>query len=68
MAIVDIVMGYLVTLTAPCDAAVGGGGPTGAAGRGLHWSTFRLNVSTFCGIRWMHDFLPVYYTGGYEEV
>jgi len=29
------------------------------AGRGLHSSTFRLNVSTFCGIRWMHDFPSV---------
>jgi len=29
-------------------------------GRGLHSSTFRLNVSTFCGIRWVHDFPPVY--------
>jgi len=30
------------------------------AGRGLHSSTPRLNVSTFCGIRWVHDFHPVY--------
>jgi len=29
-------------------------------GRGLHSSTFRLNVSTFCGIRRVHDFSPVY--------
>jgi len=29
-------------------------------GRGLHSSTFRLNVSIFCGIRWVHDFPPVY--------
>jgi hypothetical protein len=29
-------------------------------GRGLHSSTFRLNVSTFCGISWAHDFTPVY--------
>jgi len=29
-------------------------------GRGLHSSTFRLNVSTFCWIRWVHDFPPVY--------
>ena len=29
-------------------------------GRGLHSSTFRLNVSTFCGIRWVHVFPPVY--------
>ena len=29
-------------------------------GRGLHSSTFRLNVSTFSGIRWVHDFPPVY--------
>ena len=29
-------------------------------GRGLHSSTFRLNVSTFCGIRWVHHFPPVY--------
>ena len=27
---------------------------------GLHSSTFRLNVSTFCGIRRVHDFPPVY--------
>ena len=25
-------------------------------GRGLHSSTFRLNVSTFCGIRRVHEF------------
>ena len=29
-------------------------------GRGLHSPTFRLNVSTFCWIRWVHDFPPVY--------
>jgi len=29
-------------------------------GRGLHSSTFRLNVSTFCWIRWVHDICPVY--------
>ena len=29
-------------------------------GRGLHSSTFRLNVSTFCGIRWVHNYPPVY--------
>ena len=29
------------------------------AGRGLHSSTFRLNVSTFCGIRRVHDVPPV---------
>jgi hypothetical protein len=29
-------------------------------GRGLHSSTFRLNVSSLCGIRWVHDFPPVY--------
>jgi hypothetical protein len=28
--------------------------------RGLHSSAFRLNVSTFCWISWVHDFLPVY--------
>ena len=28
-------------------------------GRGLHSSTFQLNVSTLCGIRWEHDSLPV---------
>ena len=32
----------------------------GIPGRGLHSSTFRLNVSTFSGIRWVHDFPPVY--------
>jgi hypothetical protein len=32
----------------------------GAGGRGLRSSTFRLNVSRFCGIRWLHDFPPVY--------
>jgi len=31
-----------------------------AGGRGVHSSTFRLNVSTFCGIRRVHDFPPVY--------
>jgi hypothetical protein len=35
------------------------GGAMGT-GRGLHSSTFRLNVSTFCGVRWVHDFPPVY--------
>jgi len=30
------------------------------SGRGLHSSTFRLNVSTFCGIRQVHDVPPVY--------
>jgi len=29
-------------------------------GRGLHSSTFRLNVSIFSGIRWVHEFPPVY--------
>jgi hypothetical protein len=29
-------------------------------GRGSHSSTFQLNVSPFCGIRWVHDFPPVY--------
>ena len=24
-------------------------------GRGLHLSTYRIKVSTFCGIRWVHD-------------
>jgi hypothetical protein len=28
--------------------------------RGLHSSTFRLDVSTFCAIRWVHNFPPVY--------
>jgi hypothetical protein len=28
-------------------------------GMGLHSSTFRLNVSTLCGTRWVHDFSPV---------
>jgi len=28
--------------------------------RGLRSSTFRLNVSTICGIRWVHEFPPVY--------
>jgi len=32
----------------------------GDVGRGVHSSTFRLNVSSFCGIRWVPDFLPVY--------
>jgi len=31
-----------------------------AAGRGSHSSTLLLNVSTFCGIRRVHDFPPVY--------
>jgi len=29
-------------------------------GRGLHLSTIRLNVGTFCGMRWVHNFPPVY--------
>ena len=29
-------------------------------GRGLHSSTCRLNLSTCCGIRWVHDVPPVY--------
>jgi len=29
-------------------------------GRGLHSSTFRLNVSTIFGIRWVPDFPSVY--------
>ena len=29
-------------------------------GRGLHSSTVRLNLSTFCGISCVHDFPPVY--------
>ena len=29
-------------------------------GRGLHSSTFQLNLSTFCWIRWLHEFPPVY--------
>ena len=29
-------------------------------GRGLHSSTIRLNVSKICGMRWVHDFTPVY--------
>ena len=28
--------------------------------RGLHSSTFQLNVSTVCWIRWVHDFPQVY--------
>jgi hypothetical protein len=27
--------------------------PEHPGGRGLHSSTFQLNVSTFCGIRWV---------------
>jgi hypothetical protein len=48
------------TLTRKTNAAIGG--------RGLHSSTFRLNVSTFCGIRWVNDFPLVYYTGRHREV
>jgi len=42
---------------------VGGAGAAAAGkvrGRGLHSSTFRLNVSTFCGIRGVHGSPPVY--------
>jgi hypothetical protein len=38
-------------------------GPTQSddiSGRDLHSSTFRLNVSTSCGIRFVHGFPPVY--------
>jgi hypothetical protein len=31
--------------------------------RGLHSSTYRLNVSTFCWPRWVHEFPPVYWGG-----
>jgi len=31
-----------------------------ALGRGSHSFTSQLNVSTFYGIRWVHDFPPVY--------
>ena len=37
-------------------------------GRGLHSSTFRLTVSTFVGIRWVHDFSQVYYMGRHGEL
>jgi len=36
------------------------GGDDDDDGRGLHSSTLWLNVSTVCGIRWAHDFPPVY--------
>jgi len=39
--------------------AVGRGGSPPYV-RGLHSSNFRLNVSTFCGMHWVHDFPPVY--------
>jgi len=39
-----------------------------AAGRGLNSSTFRINVSTFCEIRWAHGFPTVYWTEGHGEV
>ena len=32
----------------------------GPRGRGLHSSTILLNVSTFCGIRWVHEIHTVY--------
>jgi len=38
------------------------------AGAYSHRVTFRLNVSTFCGICWVHDFPPVYETGGHGKV
>ena len=41
-----------------------GKGP--AAGRGLHSSTIRLNVTSFRGIRWVLHFPPVYQ--GYVKV
>ena len=67
---------------APTDTALNGGSDgddsiqrlhvphedTMCLGRGSHSSTFRLNVSAFCGIRWVHGFPPVYYTGGHGEV
>ena len=37
-------------------------------GRGLHSSTFWLNVSIFCGIHWLHAFPLVYLTGERGEV
>jgi len=41
---------------------------SGVVSRGLHSSTFRLNVSTFCGMRGVHNFPPVYWSGGQAEV
>ena len=32
--------------------------PAALGGKPLHSSTLRLNVSTFCGIRWVQCFLP----------
>ena len=37
-----------------------GGGGGGGGGKALHSSTFRLKVSALCGIRWVHDYPPVY--------
>ena len=42
------------------DAAAGDVFGVLLEGRGLHSSTFRLNVSTFCGVRFVHNFPPVY--------
>ena len=36
----------------------GAAGRDDAGGRGLHSSTFRLNISMFCGMRWLHEFSP----------
>ena len=40
--------------------AFGGASSQVTLGRDLHSFTFRLNVSTFCGIRLVHGFPPVY--------
>jgi len=52
----------------------GGIGPVGQmlydelTGRGSHSFPLQLNVSTFCWTRWVHDFAPVYETGGHADV
>jgi len=55
----DLAGGGKPAMPRVCDTA---GRPVAAraVGRGLHSSSFRLNVGTFCGMRWLHDVPPVY--------
>jgi hypothetical protein len=60
--------GVTATVSSPASASTSVGVTTGggtsvvsvAGGRGLHSTTFRLDISTFCGIHRVHDFPPVY--------
>jgi hypothetical protein len=52
--------GVIGALLGGVDDSSAAAGTSVVLGRGLHSSTFWLNVSTICWIRWVHDFPPVY--------